>query len=89
MNGIYTCKNLHPFGNCSFDGLHTLGTHRIQQSADVVKNEPIEGCTQHRGVKHGTSAFGHAHGKSGNNSQNGKSKSENHHGIKEGALITR
>ena len=78
-----------PFGNCSFDGLHTLRAHRIQQSADVVKDEPIDGRTQHRGVKHGTLAFGHAYGKSGNNSQNSKSKSENHHGIKEGALITR
>lgn len=53
-----------PFGNCSFDGLHTLRAHRIQQSADVVKDEPIDGRTQHRGVKHGTSAFGDAHSNS-------------------------
>jgi len=69
--------------------LHALGAHRVKESADVIKDKPVDGGTYNRDVEHAILALAHAECNPGDNCQNGENIGENHDGIEKCALISR
>ena len=69
--------------------LHALGAHRVKESADVIKDKPINGGAYNRHVEHTTLSLANTERNPRHNYQNGENIGENHDSIEKRALVSR